>query len=176
MRSGGLPALRYFRFSSRRGPRLLPEEHMRRTTLAILIAASVGGCEHNHGALMSSPEARPLRLASADKGFRIDAAERARVRPGFDVDALERLLGMVRPDLRNEILANFQEKTARPGHGQGWSALVEINDAKLQEVLEEVWAPMWDNAPDQALEENWYQWPGREIAKRRRAQARSRPE
>lgn len=121
---------------------------------------------------MSAPETRPLRLASADAGFRIDAAERAKLRPGFDVAALERLLSMVRPDMRATILGHFQKKTVQPGGRQEWSDLVEIHDPKLQEVLEEVWAPMWNNAPDQAIEENWYKWPGREIAKQRRAQLR----
>ena len=121
---------------------------------------------------MSSPEAQPMRLASADTGFRLDPQQRETINPGYDVDALERLLSMVRPDLRTELLENFQDRKKPVRPGQGWVYLVQINDPKLQEVLEEVWAPMWDNAPDQALEENWYQWPGREIAKRRRTQLR----
>ncbi|HYW07889.1 MAG TPA: hypothetical protein VE913_13095 [Longimicrobium sp.] len=121
---------------------------------------------------MSSPEAQPMRLASADQSFRLDPQQRETISPGYDVEALERMLSMIRPDLRAEILENFQVRKKPIGLGEGWVYLVQINDPKLQEVLEEVWAPMWDNAPDQALEENWYQWPGREIAKQRRTQLR----
>jgi hypothetical protein len=40
-------------------------------------------------------------------------------------------------------------------------------------VLEEVWAPMWDNFPDEALETKQDILPGREIARQRRSAARA---
>lgn len=117
---------------------------------------------------MTSPGAAPLRLEAPDPAFRLSAADRAAVAPTFDADALERLLRQVRPEMRGEILSHFQVGKGARGH------LVEIFDPQLQAILEEVWAPFWDDAPDQALEENWYRMPGREIAKARRAAARAR--
>ena len=116
---------------------------------------------------MTSPDAEPLRLEAPDPAFHLSADDRATLAPEFDADALERLLRQVRPDMRTEILSHFQVGQAR-GH------LVEIHDPRLQAVLEEVWAPFWENTPDKALEENWYRMPGREIAKARRAAARER--
>lgn len=126
----------------------------------------LAACERPQALVMSSPEMRPLRLAAPEHGFRLDPHERAKVVAGFDVDALERLLGMVRPDMRKEILRHFQP--GEPGERRR-GALTEFFDPQLQAVLEEVWAPMWDDAPIEALEEGWYYYPGREIARQRRA-------
>ncbi|HEX6371147.1 MAG TPA: hypothetical protein VF006_19670 [Longimicrobium sp.] len=116
---------------------------------------------------MTSPDAEPLRLEAPDAAFRLTAEDRAELAPVFDADALERLLRELRPDMRGEILAYFQ-KGKSSGH------LVEIHDPHLQTILEEVWAPYWENAPDEALDEDWYRMPGREIAKARRAAERAR--
>ena len=117
---------------------------------------------------MTVPDATPLRLETPDRTFRFTAADRAAVVPHFDADALERLLQQVRPDMRGEILSYFQMGQGARGH------LVEIADPQLQSILEEVWAPFWEDASDQDLEENSYQMPGREIAMARRAAARER--
>jgi hypothetical protein len=115
---------------------------------------------------MSNPV--PLRLTVADASYRLSHVERAKVLPGFDANALERMLAMVRVDLRQPILKHFQrrEKGERLGH------LVQLHDSALQALLEEVWAPMWDevNATDAQIEANHFGFPGREIAKRRRAE------
>ena len=111
----------------------------------------------------------PLRLTEPDHGYRLTAADRAGVRPGFDVEALERLLQAIRPEMRPEILAHFQfheEPTpTRYGH------LVQFHDPELQPLLEEVWAPMWDavNATDDDIARDTYGFPGREVAIKRRA-------
>lgn len=117
---------------------------------------------------MAAPDPAPLRLAVADAAFRLTAAERAKIAPGFDPDALERLLAHIRPDLRPEILSYFD---AGGGRGQ----LIEIHDPHLQAVLEEVWAPMWEDASERALDEGWFNMPGREIAKARRDKRRPEP-
>ena len=142
---------------------------MRCRALATCLAGilTLCACEHRQGAMVTSPEAEPLRLEVPDAAFKLTAADRAALAPVFDADALERLLQELRPDTRGEILAYFQ-KGRSSGH------LVEIHDPHLQAILEEVWAPYWDNAPDEALEANWYRMPGREIAKARRAAARAR--
>ena len=113
----------------------------------------------------------PLRLAASDRSYRFSPEDRVRVRPGFDSDALERLLQAIRPDMRQEIVGHFQfhpEGTRRYGH------LVRFHDPRLQLLLEEVWAPMWDelNAADEDIERDVYGYPGREIALQRRAARR----
>lgn len=98
---------------------------------------------------MTSPDAEPLRLEAPDPAFQLSAETRAALATGFDADALERLLQQIRPDMRGEILSYFQVGKSR-GH------LVEIHDPQLQAILEEVWAPFWDNVPDQGLDADWY--------------------
>ena len=147
------------------------------TTIRILAATMflLAACEHqNHGITMGSPRP-PLRLTASDAAFTLSASDRAQVRPGFDAEALERLLRMVRPDMRKEILLHFQ---VSDGTDQRYGDLVEFYDPQLQAVLEEVWAPMWDEvgATDEDIEANAFQYPGRAIAKQRRAAARARPQ
>lgn len=136
------------------------------------------GCEPGRTLLMSSPEPLPMRLPAPDQGFRLSEADRAEMLAGFDVEALERLLGMTRPDLRQEILKHFQKRK----NGERLGILVQLSDPDLQKVLEEVWAPKWDlvNATDAEIEANAFGFPGREIARQRRAarasSARQTPE
>lgn len=143
---------------------------MHRRSAATLMAGALLGlaaCEHRQqGTLVTSPDAIPLRLEAPDAAFRLTPDDRATLAPPFDADALERLLREIRPNMRGEILSYFQAGTSR-GH------LVVIHDSRLQAILEEVWAPFWDNAPDQALEEDWYRMPGRELALARRAAQRA---
>lgn len=114
-----------------------------------------------------TPSPTPIRLEIADARFRLSAAERASVSPIFDPEALERLLARVRPDVRQEIFAQFQMR-----RGKNLGRIVEINDPELQPMLEEVWAPAWDSATDQEVEDDVYGLPGREVVKERRARAR----
>ena len=76
------------------------------------------------------------------------------------MNALERLLGMTHPDRRHAILK-----------GEWLGILVGHKDPELQKVLEEVWAPMWDEvgATDAEIETDGYHYPGREIARERTA-------
>lgn len=116
---------------------------------------------------MNTPEPLPLRLEVPDPSYRLSDADRAKLLPDFDAEALERLLGMTHPERRHHILKCFQvrENGERLGH------LVGLEDPELQKVLEEVWAPMWDavGATDAEIAANAYGWPGREVARRRRA-------
>jgi uncharacterized protein DUF6968 len=117
------------------------------------------------------PPLHPLRLEPPEADFRLGADERAKVAPGFDVDALERLLARIIPQRRAEILAFFQppqDSANRPGQ------LIRIKDPELQPLLEEVWASMWDHvgATDEDIERDTYQYPGRQIARIRRASSR----
>jgi hypothetical protein len=138
---------------------------------SLLLAAACEGL--NYGITMDAPPP-PLRLSVPEEAFSLSASERARVRPGFDADALERLLRMVRPDMRSEILMHFQ--FVPEGTGRRYGQLVEFHDPQLQVVLEQVWAPMWDEvgATDEQIAQNAFQYPGRELARQRRAAARAR--
>lgn len=122
---------------------------------------------------MNSPEPLPLRLEAADPTHRLSEADRAKLLPDFDAEALERLMAMTRPERRQEILKHFQVR----GDGERLGHLVGLDDPELQKVLEEVWAPMWDHvgATDAEIKANAYGWPGREVAKQRRdARARAK--
>jgi len=142
-----------------------------RSTARLLATAAfllLMGCERpTYGITMDVPP-RPLRLAAPDATYRLSGEDRAKVQEGFDADALERLLGLVRPDMRQELLAHFQVgEEGGPRRGR----IVQLNDPELQRVLEEVWAPMWDGFPDEALDATGDPLPGRSVAKQRRAAA-----
>ena len=143
---------------------------MRRSILTILTLGTVlaaGGCERNHEVVMGTPTPRMMRMATADPTYRLNAEERNKVLPGFDADALERLLSVVPPDARQGLMRHFQQRDK----GENLGVLVEMSDPRLQPLLEEVWAPMWDEigATDEQLEGNHFGYPGRQIAKDRRA-------
>lgn len=146
---------------------------MRRAPILLATAAVLAssGCEPASQALMSAPEPLSLRLVTPEPGYRLDAAERARVLPVFDTDALERLLAMVRPEMRREVLRHFQQRA--PGDKVGH--LVQLHDPTLQAVLEEVWAPMWETATDEQIENDVYGLPGRDVARKRREASPGRP-
>jgi hypothetical protein len=135
------------------------------------IAVLAVACESAARApLATEPDYQPLALRRPDRGFRLSPGERARVVPGFDVAALERLLGMVRPDMRARVLWYFQAGgPGEPGRG----ALTSFTEPALQAVLEEVWAPMWDAVPDRELDADSSYFPGRGIARQRRQLART---
>ena len=137
---------------------------------------AVAACERwNQGITTMDSSPGPLRLATPTQGYRIDPALRAKVFTGFDADALERLLAHVAPEHRAEILSYFlvpDDPATTHSRGQ----LIQIKDPLLQPMLEEVWAPVWDyvGATDADIEANTYEYPGREIARARRAARASR--
>ena len=92
--------------------------------------------------------------------------DRAKVRPGFDADALERLLANVEPAVRPILLEPFLQ----PQSGEPAENLVRMGDPSLQPLLDEVWAPMWDLLPSHAIDTETKDFPGRELARQRRAQ------
>lgn len=153
-----------------------PNRPVRRATLLPFVLSAVllgAGCEPTKPVLMSTPEPLPLRLAVAERDFRLSDADRAEMMPGFDVEALERLLGMINPELRQDFLRHFQ----MPKNGERLGLLVKVHDPELQKVLEEVWAPQWDKATDAEIDADIYGLPGREVARQRRAaRAREKPE
>lgn len=107
---------------------------------------------------------RPLRLADPDASFRLSAEDRANVLPFYDADALERLLGMIDPEVREPMLRMFLASEKREPR----AVLTYLDDPQLQAVLEEVWAPHWELLPPEAVELEQADIPGREIARKRR--------
>jgi hypothetical protein len=106
-----------------------------------------------------------IRLEVPDASFRLSQAERQRIRTGFDVDALERLVANVRPELRHHILESF---TIQPADFLTTNSLIKIGDPFLQALLDEVWAPVWEQFPPDALDTETVDYPGRELASQRR--------
>jgi hypothetical protein len=116
------------------------------------------------------PADNPIRAAVPAINFHLTPTQRERVSPGFDVDALERLLAQVAPARRQEILSYFLKPEPNTPRG---GMLTHIKDPELQALLEEVWAPVWDQvgASDAELYKNELGLPGRNIAIQRRARA-----
>jgi len=110
-----------------------------------------------------------IRLDAPDPDFRLTPEERASVREGFDVDALERLLAAVDPEVRPGLLHDFQ--LPHPGElepGEFVTPPTRMGDPALQPLLDEVWAPAWERFAPHALDEEGMNYPGKEIARQRR--------
>jgi hypothetical protein len=137
--------------------------------LTVLSALVVASCDRTQEMTMSTPEPQGIRLVKADAGFHLSADERAAVRRGFDVDALERLLAHLRPEVRPTVLEDFKY----PAPGEPPALLIQMGDPALQPLLDEVWAPMWDHMQPAALESETKEFPGRELARQRRRAAQS---
>jgi hypothetical protein len=120
---------------------------------------------------MTEPSYQPLALRTPEVSYRLSPDERAKVIAGFDVDALERLLRRVRPDMRQEVLRQFQ--LPQPGNPVPLG-ITEFTEAELNPLLEEVWATMWHDASDDFLAEGVSSMPGRSLAKQRREEERLR--
>lgn len=136
---------------------------MRMSAPFLLLAAALvcGGCDRARQPLMTTPPPGSIRLPAPDPDFRLTAEERAAVRPGFDVDALERLLAAIEPPFRPGILIRFQ---------YGWQGMtIQVgDDPALVPLLDEVWAPFWEMRPERAFDDDeTVRWPGRELARKR---------
>ena len=114
---------------------------------------------------MSAPNPRTVRLPAPDASYRLTPEERASVRPGFDVDALERLLAAIEAGARPVLLESFQT----PAPGGRVRNTVKMGDPALQPLLDEVWAPVWLARPAR-LRKHYPdddQWPGLALARQR---------
>jgi hypothetical protein len=119
----------------------------------------------------TAPMPVSISLTTPDESFHLGAAERANINSMYDPDALERLLQLVHPDQRMDILAHFQ---IEPFDGQRRGLLVEILDPKLDPLLDPVWAPMWEDATDEQVEANIYGMRGRATVLKQRQKMRER--
>ena len=100
-----------------------------------------------------------------DTSYRLDAADRARARPEFDADALERLLQHLPPAERRMFLGMFSTSQST---SNTWFTVVGVTDPVLNSLLEEVWAPYWRDAPDDAVADPYSRIPGVERERERR--------
>jgi hypothetical protein len=113
-------------------------------------------------------EAQPnpgYKLAVPDPGVRLSAADRGKIRPGFDPEALERLLARLVPEVRDEILGAFQQ----PPPGESARNIVDLKEAELNALLDEVWLPMWEQISPRSLDTETRHFPGLRLARERRA-------
>jgi hypothetical protein len=135
-------------------------------TILALVVCALTACEHNPSSTALTPTpGRPLRAEKPDATFRLTDAQRGKMLSMYDAEAVERLLQMVRPDVRESMLRYFQV-AEKPGPH---AVLLHLEDPKLQAVLEEVWARYWDRLPPEAIERERAPIPGRAIARARRA-------
>jgi hypothetical protein len=79
----------------------------------------------------------PVRLAVPDPAFTLTERDRQQVRAGVDAQALERLLSMVHPAYRVELLRFF----TRGEDPQEARSILRMNDPVLQDAFEAVLAP-----------------------------------
>lgn len=110
-----------------------------------------------------------IRLPRPDPDFKLTPEERASVREGFDVDALERLLAAVDTHARPIILEGFRQPKRGEGEPGVWDTPpITMGDPALQPLLEEVWASAWEQYPE-LLDDDDVNYPGKRIARERRA-------
>ena len=89
----------------------------------------------------------------------------------FDVDALEELLGTMPVEERAGVLESFGvvHDSDSQAETEQVSIMVWSSDPARQALLDRVWAPFWDTLPPEYLERTDLPYPGRELARLRRA-------
>jgi hypothetical protein len=110
-----------------------------------------------------------------DRSYRIDAAARARLHPGVDAEALERLLQHFPAESRASHLEMFSTRHVvvnTDDRAPDVTVLTRISDPGMQLLLEEVWQPFWAPFSDAELEREVGGPPGRGLARRCRDQQR----
>jgi hypothetical protein len=135
-------------------------------TAAFALVLATTACETANIAAGVEPQHTPTTYVKANDGWRLTQAQRQEVRPGFDVEALERFLGHVTPELRDSLFVAFTMP-----RGNEVQELWYVGDPALQELLEEVWAPKWDRVPLTEIEADRTERPGKRLAIQRRRQA-----
>lgn len=109
--------------------------------------------------------------AHAPRPVRLPAEIRSRLESRFDVAAVEELLGMMAPDEQHEFLESIGATVTPPEGGETKDVVVFIHftDPARQALLDRMWAPFWDHLPPELLDEADLPYPGRELARARRA-------
>lgn len=110
---------------------------------------------------MDVPRGPGRRTYVADASYQMPDREKADVMDIFDVVALERLISMLPPEHRAEVLSHFQY--ADPTSDEPPPKLVRFDDPDLHAALERVWVPYWYTVPSEALYSD-SEIPGRQLA------------
>ena len=110
---------------------------------------------------MNVPSDPSRQTYVADASYQMSDGDKSNVMDIFDVTALERLISMLPPEDRQEVLTHFQY--GDPTSEYPPPKLVRFDDPDLQAVLEEVWVPYWDTLSAAALYSD-SQIPGQELA------------
>ena len=136
---------------------------------SVTVAAIIAACDGTPSTTMSqneSPAPRPVRLSSDI---------RARLEGRFDVTALEELLGTMTPGEQHNMLESLGATGSVPKSGETTdvSVLARSTDPARQALIDRMWAPFWDHLPPELLDRTDLPYPGRELAKARRAAGKS---
>jgi hypothetical protein len=110
---------------------------------------------------MNVPSGPSGRAYVVDASYQMSDRDKSNVMSIFDVAALERLISMLPPEHREEVLSHFQY--GDPTSEEAPPKLVQFDDPDLQAVLEEVWVPYWNTLPPEALFSD-SEIPGRQLA------------
>lgn len=96
---------------------------------------------------------------------------RARLEGRFDLAALEELLATMGTDEQQNYLATLDAGGTPPPGGETGdvTVLAWSSDPARQALLDRVWAPFWEHLPPGSLERTDLPYPGRELARARRA-------
>ena len=141
---------------------------MQRTLQLLATAAAavmIAACDRTPATSMSQndPQApRPVRLPS-------DVRERVEGR--FDVTAVEELLGTMTPGEQRDLLESIGATGTAPSGGEtrDVTVLMRSTDPARQAWIDRMWAPFWDHLPPELLDRTDLPYPGRELARSRRA-------
>ncbi|MBC8085978.1 MAG: hypothetical protein H7Z40_01835 [Phycisphaerae bacterium] len=141
-------------------------------------AARRGGPVSDHKSINQN-----MRGKTPDTSFVLTADLRQRLAPHFDADSLETLLQWLPPDDRAAYLAPFlppidsplpepssEMDVNAPNTIPDFRILSRVGDSVLQELVDQVWQPCWDNYSDADLARTDESIPGLEMARKRRAQ------
>ena len=97
-------------------------------------------------------------MSASDQPFRFTTDDEARIAPGLDIGALEGLLSRLPVSERDWVRESFEVPAI-----QGMSAkTLKFSDPRLQDLVNEVWAPRWQGLGAQEFQR-------RDQARRRRS-------
>ena len=123
-----------------------------------------GACDRTPAIIMSQSEPltpRPVRLP-ADVRTRLDGR--------FDIEAMEELLASMPPAEQQQFLISIGGVPRPAGEEtRDVTVLMGSTDPARQKLIDRMWAPYWDHLPPEFLERTDLPFPGRELARARRA-------
>ena len=146
--------------------------------LGCMVSALALGCASQVPDAPTSPPAAGTLMTGEDptnaaSASHLEPATRSRLQPYFDVDALDRLIASMHPQERAFLVQNLSapdHSGLHPGSsGSHLQLPIRFSDPAQQALLEQVWAPYWEQLPAEALDSAEYLFPGRELARARRA-------